>query len=451
VAKYPLTALGGDIFAGLFTVGVKQAGYKVLGHLEHSNYGVATAQLNHPELVGRVWMYPSDWPEPKTFGKVNLMFCNPPCAAWSSARASKKGSWQEHTERLGYIDNLATYGIDLRPDAWAWESVTNAWRHGRGFIDRIAQAWMAAGYHVTVIKQNNMYLGTPQNRPRILVVAHRYPLIYPDLTAPITVRQALKGLRISKGEKIEAEVTATGWDKLWELSENHGKMRRSWQALDTKEVTALKVSRRPGFFSRRLLPDQPAPVNLDRVNLLHPFEPRMLTWSEQLRLCGLPPDWRGAGGGNGSDFIMLSRAVMPPVGKWLATAVAAGITTGKRLPRRPVYTLYDCSGGPDKVFAEEQLAAPDSQFGDVRQWSQEPAPAARVRIRSPRAPGNPVSKKSGLQKMGSGEFIRECLERGDHPDKILAEVHRQFPNSKATLSDVAWQRNRLRKQKESQS
>lgn len=373
-----LTALGGNIFAGLFTVGVKRAGYKILGHLEHGPYGVATAQLNHPELVGRTWTHPSAWPAPKMFGKVNLMFCNPPCAAWSSARASKKGSWEEHVDRLAIIDHLTTYGIALQPDAWVWESVTNAWRHGRGFIDRIAGAWLDAGYHVTVIKQNNMYLGVPQNRPRILVTTHRYPLIYPALTVPMTVGQALKGLRPTKAQLVGTEHTAKGWEMLWERSGGDGgnfNMRRVFQTLTREELKG--VSRSPSFMVRRLRLDAPSQVNLDREKLWHPTQPRMLTWTESLALCGLDPDWKSTYT-SGAAWPELSRAVMPPVGQWLATAVADGIATGKRL-RKPTYQVFHCDAGPEHLLTETLVPEGDHRFGDLRRWDQVVAPPVKTR------------------------------------------------------------------------
>lgn len=433
----PLTALGGDIFAGLFTVGVKRAGYRVLGHLEHGPYGVATAELNHPELRSRIWTHPSRWPEPKTFSRVNLMFCNPPCAAWSSARASKKGSWEDHTERLGIIDNLATYGIELGCDAWCWESVTNAWRHGRGFMDRIAEAWLDAGYSVTVLKQNNMYLGVPQNRPRVLVTAHKRPLVLPPLREPITVAQALKGYRPSKAELADTAHTAKGWDLLWKQSENlGGNMRRVYRTLTAQDLK--RVSRAPSFMVRRLVADAPSPVNLDREKLWHPRECRMLTWAEALRLCGLPPEWKGAGG-TGASFVELSRAVMPPVGEWLATAVRDGL--GQRPLRQLTYRVIHLDAGPDKVYEEELVPSGDHRFGPLRSWrgvAPEPVKAAR----SPRAASGPAAPRG----QGIGAFMRERILAGDDTETVLRRTRETFPTTKATASDVSWNRGRLRRE-----
>ncbi len=369
----PLTALGGNIFAGLFTVGVKRAGYRVLGHLEHGPYGVATAKLNHPELADRVWTRPSAWPDPSTFGRVNLMFCNPPCAAWSSARASKKGSWEDHVERLAIIDHLTTYGIALKPDAWVWESVTNAWRHGRGFIDRIAEAWLDAGYSVTVLKQNNMYLGVPQNRPRVLVTAHRHPLVLPPLTDPPDAAAVLKRVKPKKDDFFPGH-TAEGWQNLWHRAEGHGNMRRVWQAMDTQQLKG--VSRTPSFLVRRIAKEGPAPVMLDYEKLWHPTEPRCLTWREALALCGLPETWVPERWTKAA-FSDLSRAVMPPVGEWLARAVADGLRL--KPVRHPTYQVVHLDAGPLNVATEDLMPDGDHRFGELKRWDQVPAPTPKRR------------------------------------------------------------------------
>lgn len=69
------TALGSAIFAGGFTLGVRES-FDVLAHLEETNYGVATVRHNMPELpvhVGR-----ERWPLDE-FRDVDMIYGNPPC------------------------------------------------------------------------------------------------------------------------------------------------------------------------------------------------------------------------------------------------------------------------------------------------------------------------------------------------------------------------------------
>lgn len=51
---------------------------------------------------------------------------------------------------------------------------------------------------------------------------------------------------------------------------------------------------------------------------------------------------------------------------------------------------------------------------------------------------------SGSKKPGSGARIRELLVKGTNAEAILAIIHREFPQSKAQKSDVAWNLRKLR-------
>lgn len=426
-------AIGGDVFAGLFSQGVKEAGFELTAHLEHSNYGEATTRLNHPGV--KVYTHPSLWPKPGEVGKIDFMYCNPPCAAWSSARGmSTKSSWKDHKDRLQYIEDLTDYGLHLQPKAWSWESVTNAWRHGREFVDHIAGRWLDAGYNVTIIKQNNMYLGVPQNRPRVLITSHKHPLVFPLLQPIISVREALRHVKVTAAEKREAALKSAGWQELWEAAGDlkGGNLRRIFDTYDDRRQA--KVQSRPSFMAARINGDRPCPVMLAREKRLHYKEPRLLTWQEGLALCGLPPTWQTSGGLN-AGFYELSRAVMPAVGRWLATAIKDGLS--QRPLRDVAYKLYECDAGPEYI----QTVPLENNAARVKlkPWKPEAAPLKVVRAASMPRTSNGVPRKTG-----SGLRIRELLQAGKDADTILAIIHKEFPGSKATKSDVSWNRGKLR-------
>lgn len=52
----------------------------------------------------------------------------------------------------------------------------------------------------------------------------------------------------------------------------------------------------------------------------------------------------------------------------------------------------------------------------------------------------------GQRKQGSGARFRELIAGGASNHEALAQVREEFPNSKATLSDAAWNRARLQKE-----
>ncbi len=223
-----LTALGMDIFAGTFTHGIKAAGYDVLAQLEHGMYGVKTCRLNYPTLDVRVGK--ESW-KPKDFkNKVDFMYCNPPCAAWSTARSGQGGSWETQVSRLSCVDDCVNVGLEVRPKAWCWESVTNAWRMGQRFVLHQAERWNDAGYHCTVLLQDNQFLGAAQERQRMFLIAHRHPLVWPKLTETTTVGEAFKLLpkKLPPEPVTHSEMQPYWKRRLWPMSDKYkGYFRRT--------------------------------------------------------------------------------------------------------------------------------------------------------------------------------------------------------------------------------
>jgi len=49
------------------------------------------------------------------------------------------------------------------------------------------------------------------------------------------------------------------------------------------------------------------------------------------------------------------------------------------------------------------------------------------------------------QGEGTGAYIRRLLSAGTDGDTVLAAVRANFPNSRATMADISWNRGRLKK------
>jgi site-specific DNA-cytosine methylase len=433
-----LTALGGDIFAGLFTVGVQAAGFKILGHLEHGAYGVATAKKNFPGLDVRIG--PHAWRPEEFTGRVDLMYTNPPCAAWSNMRKGSKHNWDQQTERLSCVTDLTQAGMIIRPKAWVWESVVGAWTNGREFVLERAREWNLRGYDVTILLQDNQYLGTPQARQRMLFIAHKHPLVWPPFTKPVTVAQVLKKVpkRHPPGTP-EAKELSPLHAELWKRSANmKGRMREAFDQLTRQERAALPGGTPLNVF-RRLMPDQPAPVMLEANKRLHPTEPRMLTWNEWLALCGLPYTFKTACASFVDATLELSRAVMPPVGEWIARAVEQGLLEAHI--RKPGACRLVDMRKPDAIVEELLWRNPERDHAPITWNPPPPTPKAERAARSPRVT-NGVTRPTG-----SGARIRDLLELGHDTEEILSTIHAEFPGSKATASDISWNRRKLRQLK----
>lgn len=333
-----LTALGGDIFAGLFTYGIKQAGYEVLGHLEHTTYGSRTAKLNFPDLDIRNGVH--TWNPHEFRGKVNFMYTNPPCAAWSAMQVASH--WSEHTERLQIIRDLVAAGQIIKPDAWCWESVTGAWTRGREFVLEQADAWMAHGYHVTVLLQNNMYLGVPQTRQRMIMIAHRYPLVWPPLTEPPTVKEVFARIPKELQHKGELVKMPESIRQLYAETRPGGVPRHVLLTKTEEEQKRLKqLGPRPAMTVHRVAEDKVSRCFVGVRQAMHPKKARYLTWHECLALVGLPNTWQSALKPGEARSLELSRAVMPGVGRWLGQAVADGLKLKPLNKKKPVCRLVD--------------------------------------------------------------------------------------------------------------
>lgn len=430
-----LRALGADIFAGLFTHGILKAGYEVLGHLEHTTFGTPTARLNYPWLDIRNGTH--SWKPHEYTGKVDFMYTNPPCAAWSAMQVTNK--WEEHTERLQIVRDLVDAGRIIRPKAWCWESVTGAWKKGRAFVLEQAEAWLAYGYHVTVLLQNNKHLGTPQDRARMFVIAHQHPLVWPPFKEPITFQQAMKAIPAKlrgKGDltKIPASIAA-----LWQETGPGGSPRHVLTVKTDKEQAKLrKLGSRPAMTVHKVNPEKVARCFIGSSKFLHPHEPRYLNWYECLALVGLPMDWQSARPFGEMRSLELSRAVMPATGEWLGRAVADGLTRRKLDPTRPVCRLVDLRK-PDAIHEEVLMTYSPPPVPPPVAWDP-PTPPERS-VRAPR-----VAFPRGNQALGSGERIRQLLRAGKGTAEILATIHAEYPGSKASGADVSYQRARVKKE-----
>lgn len=429
-----LKALGADIFAGLFTQGVKQAGYEILAQLEHGAYGVNTCRLNFPKLDIRVGR--QNWNEKDFRDEVDFMYTNPPCAAWSTARSGQGSSWESQTHRLICVHDCVEAGLAVRPKAWAWESVTNAWRMGQRFVLHQAEKWNDAGYHCTVLLQDNQFLGAPQKRQRMFLIAHRHPLVWPKLTDTTTVGEAFASLpkRLPPEPVTHAEMQPYWKQRLWPMSDNYKGYFRRTHEMEGRGPKKLQ-GRIPSVLVRKLDLEKPAPVMLASSIRLHPTERRYVNWYEWLALCGLPMTWKTSCGGADSATQELARAVLPPVGRWLATAVKKGLEL-PALRTRPSTRVVDLRK-PNAPY-EEKLFDFDGFTIEAFDLTQPPP--------KPQAQRAVTTMSRAPRKPGSGARIRELILKGWTHERIIPAIHKEFPGSKAGKADVQYHRYHMRKE-----
>jgi DNA (cytosine-5)-methyltransferase 1 len=352
-------ALGCYIFAGGFTVGVKRAGFDVVGHLEDGPFGVATSKLNHPELADKVWTDPERWPldQMKDEG-IDFVYGNPPCAPWSQAGMSptqKRGvadNWWEHDPRVGCVYQMFDVLEKVRPKVWAWESVARAAVAGRPLIDSLAARAAALGYACSIVLLNGADAGVPQDRKRVFVVFHNVGVPWQMTPVPRkTVREALADIVATPEEVAAALAQSKGVTKTYKEMREHvapgASLAIEFNKLHgTTYEKGHRVAGRPAFLYRRLSWDQLAFTTTGAARHFHPDEPRLLTVSEQAALCGYPAGYRWHGNASAA-YEQMSKAVLPSAGEWLARNVRAGIEANQEalyLGTPQVFDFIDAAG-----------------------------------------------------------------------------------------------------------
>jgi site-specific DNA-cytosine methylase len=444
-------ALGAHIYAGGFTVGVSKH-FDVVGHLEHAAYGKEVVELNFsglPVISGG----PAAWKPfvdalPRGRDRVRFVYANPPCAVWSViGRDLGKNDWR-NDPRLTYHHDIFNLLKSVEPDVLAIESVPPIFTKGRPHIDALTAQADALGYSTTVVQCDAQNHGVAQARGRVFAAFHRVAIDWqPPVFERTTVRDALRALPRRKTRGY-----ATGLPERLRDLVSHAKpgdcLRHVFDELHPNASPGDngKISGRPRFVTRRFPWDAPAPVVL-AGEPVHPSEDRFMSREELAAVCSFPPEflWPDANFVTTSGW--MSRGVMPKVGEWLAENVARAIDTGRRV-NRPTAEVYDVRAAPGQLYDLQPLA--------------EETTTVQVKLAGPRPDKTPpwdVAPKKGTLVTkanaappppdageGSGAYIRRLLRAGRGDEEVLAAVHAGFPASKATKSDLSWNRGRIRKE-----
>jgi DNA (cytosine-5)-methyltransferase 1 len=324
------------VFAGGFTQGVKDY-FNVVAHLEDGNYGVDTAQLNHPEVS--IYTDPDRWP---TLSGIKFMYANPPCAPWSSAGSKVKyhrkfeGGIDPNDPRVECWQKTMRMIALTQPTIAAVESVTRCWTKGREFVESVAKGLRLCGYACTVVLHDGYDCGVPQHRKRAFFVFHKVgfnPRRPQPGARPRTVREAFKRL----GEDPDPTIRGT-WgveQECLEQAKEGDKLKDVYMKIygeSRYDPARKKYAGRPGFLRRRLWWDKPSGAMTGGAVLYHPSEHRFITIGESAALCGYPRDYEFLGTAD-KRYRQIAQAVMPPVGSWIAFEARRAIEYHiKRLP-----------------------------------------------------------------------------------------------------------------------
>jgi DNA (cytosine-5)-methyltransferase 1 len=331
-------AVGFDVYAGGFTVGVKKH-FKVVCHLEEGRFGTASAAKNHPDVaihVGR-----ASWPLAEMRGRrIGLLYGNPPCAGWSALTRKARTDEEKGGIKKG-AETFFEVASALSPDAMVWETVSNAMKVDPGFVEDRGRECAAAGYRAYAVLFNGHHCGLPQNRKRLFFVASKFKIKFERPSGPRpTVRDAIGSVQGDPGpgyKGLQSEVA---------LLERcppgvGGDLRTFWikmGGVDVKDPATGKVRGKPPFVRKRCWWDRPAGSASGSPHLYHPDLPRPLTLLEFKLVCGYPADYEFVGTEYGK-YAQMAKAVLPPPAEWIAGNVARALDAAE--PAEPGYEVVD--------------------------------------------------------------------------------------------------------------
>jgi uracil-DNA glycosylase family 4 len=442
IVKTKPTAMGVHIFAGGFTCGIKQAGFEVISHLEGGNYGVTTAKLNWPSLP--IYVGEESWPLEQYEGKVDFVYCNPPCAIFSSAGISttRGADYWRNDPRVDCWRQCFTVLEKVRPKVWAMESVPQAYTKGKELIDQFTKAAVQMGYSVQHILMDAKYTGIPQSRRRFFIICHR-----PEVPLKLgfnyskelaTIGSCLDTV-IEPGFVVERK-RKSPFQKMYKqcvrLCQPGQKLRDVFDRIAPEtpgyslEPVNGKIPGRPGFLTYRLDSTTQMGAFIGGV-FLHPTENRLLGVNEMKAICGYPDSFKLAGT-PGQHSSLLARAVLPTVGNWLGRAVGRALR--RKLPegtKKQQVTLWDLrkpesAASPVDLTEDYICISKEQLIEEAQACCSCPAMSGKKRCLSEKngnwdseivfvaeAPGLQGANRHGIPLGGvgpSGEFFKAMLK-----------------------------------------
>lgn len=362
-------ALGVYCYAGGFTHGIRQF-FDVQAHLEDDPpYAAATAAHNLrvqiiPETRSEVhnWWEDGDDQRIEHLGSplfgwrddYDLIYGNPPCAAWSQAGVRGE-SWRTDP-RVHCTTRHLSLVPRHRPKVWVWETINSTWQRGREFVDGVAQELMGMGYHVTAWLHNTRWFDCIQDRKRLFVIASNHAPFRPDYKYDQDLMdhgyrdEAAESLRRlnDRGEPYRGPENKHLY--LWKDTPDGRKIVDTFDRLylpdlykdnNGKKFTGIgSYEGRPGFQLRRMPSTGPAPTVV--VPFLHWAEERFLTENEMSHICGFPSSWEWCRGRKftGSIVNEMARGVSPPMAAWLGEEIYDHLD-GASSSEPPSYRVVD--------------------------------------------------------------------------------------------------------------
>ncbi len=320
-----------DLFSGCggLTLGLKQAGFKVLGAVEIDSLAVETYKKNHPEvkiweedirkLTGEKLLTELNLKK----GELDLMAGCPPCQGFSSMR-THNGKKKPRDTRNDLVFDYLRLVKSLKPKMVMMENVPALAENNRMKIFK--KELVALGYNLngTPLVLNTANYGVPQRRRRMILVCSRVKHVElpKGEMEKITVRNAIGGL----------PHPGKSGDPLHDMMENRNPRvmemikripKNGGSRMDLPKKFHLPCHRKyPGGFKDvygRMSWDDVAPtitggcVSPSKGRFLHPSQNRSITLREAALLQSFPKNYYFSLSRGKQEVALMIGNALPPI------------------------------------------------------------------------------------------------------------------------------------------
>jgi len=325
-------------------LGLKQAGFKVVGAIDNDPLAVETYEVNHPNV--EVWsedirrVEVSDVKKKLGLRKrqLDLLAGCPPCQGFSALR-TRNGAHHIEDERNDLISDFVRFTRELYPKAVMLENVPGLVKDAR-FV-QLRDDLELMGYHVTYRIADAADYGVPQRRRRLILLASRKSAVtfVEPVTRRRTVRQALASLQRpgSSGDPLH-DAPEKRREKTMDLIRRIPKDGGSREALGLEEQLRCHQAFN-GFkdiYGRMKWRDVAPTItsgctNPSKGRFLHPEKDRAITLREAAKLQGFPKSYVfSLSRGKSGAAALIGNALPPKLVQHHARMVAATFVRRKR-------------------------------------------------------------------------------------------------------------------------
>lgn len=333
-----------DLFSGCggLTLGLKQAGFRVVGAVEIDPLAGKTYRINHKSV--HLWQQDISTlfaSKVKTElrlqpGQLDLLAGCPPCQGFSSLR-TRNGAKQNRDRRNNLIREMLRFVRALRPKAVMMENVPGLKAHVQ--FREFCKGLKKLGYKVDWAIKDAARYGVPQRRKRLILLAGKKEAIpFAAETERATTVQDAIGKLPKAGESGDPlhDMSESRKPRVYELIKDIPKDGGS--RLDLPAERQLECHKTfDGFkdiYGRMAWGDVAPTItsgcfNPSKGRFLHPNENRAITMREAAVLQSFPGDyWFPADAGKQAVALMIGNALPPEFVRRHAQKVLRAVQQG---------------------------------------------------------------------------------------------------------------------------